>query len=109
MKDKTILFIYDDSDARDLAMQSIRRSGYRAVGAATLQEALIKAYACNPDLILAEGHQSADLWEFFQRDPAVANTPILLVRDLMQSVKSESIESFFSDFNLGKELKHILK
>ena len=102
---RTILVADDDPQILALISRQLARLGYRVLEAADGAEALASARAQKPDLIVLDvlmPHLSG--WEVareVRRDPALKNTPIVVLTAIGHAV-SDATSPLFADAFLDK-------
>jgi len=78
-----ILVVDDEPDAVDLVQFNLSNAGYDVVTAADGQEALQKARACSPSLILLDVMlpevDGLEVCKLLRRDPATSEIPIIML------------------------------
>jgi two-component system, cell cycle response regulator DivK len=86
----TILLVEDDDDTRRVYSVTLRHQGFVVVEAATGAEAVEKAIADGPDLILMDMNLPAfDGWEAARRiksDPRTSGAPLIAFSALIDSI-----------------------
>jgi CheY-like chemotaxis protein len=87
---RTILLVEDDDDTRRVYSIMLRHQGFLVVEAATGAEAVEKAIADGPDLILMDMNLPAfDGWEAARRiksDPRTSSAPLIAFSALIDSI-----------------------
>jgi two-component system cell cycle response regulator DivK len=82
MGNNNILVVEDDADYREMVMLFLRRSGYRAVEAATGLEAVSRARVTRPNLILMDLDMPAMTGDQatarLKADPSTRNIPVIV-------------------------------
>ena len=82
MGNNNILVVEDDADYREMVMLFLRRSGYRAVEAATGLEAVSRARVTRPNLILMDLDMPAMTGDQatarLKADPSTHNIPVIV-------------------------------
>jgi len=95
---KKILIVDDNQDSRELAVKVLKNVGYQMIEAADGEDALEKAVAENPDLILMDiSIPKIDGYEVTRRlksQVSFKNTPIIaLTAHAMKGDKEKAMES----------------
>ena len=83
MTEKTVLIIEDEEDAAELFAEMMRVSGYRVLKTSKSTPAISMMLADRPDIVLLDimmpEISGLDILRQMRRDPALANTPVILI------------------------------
>jgi two-component system, OmpR family, alkaline phosphatase synthesis response regulator PhoP len=87
---KKILIVEDNTELLELLRLALRQAGFRASTATNGLEALKKARALSPDLIVLDlvlpELDGFAVCEHLRRDPATATTPVIMLTGLTSSM-----------------------
>ena len=102
-KQQTILIVEDNRDSRELVVKVLKSRGYRMIEAVDGEEALTKAAAELPDLILMDiSLPKIDGYEVIRRlksQKAYANTPIIaLTAHAMKGDREKALAAGCQDY-----------
>lgn len=102
----TILLVEDDDDTRRVYSVMLRHKGFLVVEAATGAEAVEKAIADGPDLILMDMNLPAfDGWEAARRiksDPRISAAPLIAFSALIDSIADLRCDNALFDGFIAK-------
>src|SRR5436190_2194414 len=88
MKLKTILYVDDESDQRDLVSAILQPAGFRVRTAANVAQAMSVAFGEFPDLVITDvmmpGESGYSLCSRLRADPSTADIPIVVLTILEQ-------------------------
>jgi len=83
MSHETLLLVDDEEDILELLRYNLSREGYKTVCAASGEEALKKAEAVKPDLILLDlmlpGKDGLEITRILKGNPATSRIPIIML------------------------------
>lgn len=100
---KKILIADDQAEARELLRTVLTHCGYDVVEAVDGEDALLKAAAALPDLIMLDIHMPGQdgfaVCDALRGMPAFASVPIVaMTAGLMNGEREKALESGFSEF-----------
>jgi two-component system cell cycle response regulator DivK len=119
---KKILVVEDDQDNREMVIKVLKHNGYQAVEAVNGREAVTKARAENPDLILLDLYiPKMDGYEVTRRlkaDQGLNHIPIIaLTAHAMKGDREEALAAGFDGYiakpinvrELPQQIEHFLR
>jgi len=119
---KKILVVEDDQDNREMVIKVLKHNGYRAIEAVDGEEAIERAKAENPDLILLDCYiPKMDGYEVARRlkgDQGLHHIPIIaLTAHAMKGNREEALAAGFDGYitkpidvrELPRQIEHFLK
>lgn len=100
----TVLIVDDEPDIREAVSELLSEEGYEVLGAADGDEALRKARACHPSLVLLDLMMPGmNGWEFRARqkgDPELATIPVVVVSALGRAAGVDAVAYLEKPFEL---------
>ncbi len=109
---KIILVADDQAEARELIRTVLTHCGYEVVEAVDGEDALLKAAAARPDLIMLDIHMPGPdgfaVCDALRGMPGFASIPIVaMTAGLMNGEREKALESGFSEF-LAKPIRIVV-
>jgi len=119
---KTVLVVEDDQDNREMVIKVLKHNGYRAIEAVDGEEAVERAKAENPDLILLDLYipkmDGYEVTRTLKGDQGLQHIPIIaLTAQAMKGNREEALAAGCDGYipkpinvrELPKQIEHFLK